>query len=67
MMMESGLVDLVDIELFMGDAEVKATVAKAQNHQVKVVMCNHDFDKTPPKRRTHQPIAQNARTGSGYL
>lgn len=49
MMMESGLVDLVDIELFMGDDEVKTTVAKAQNHQVKVVMCNHDFDKTPPK------------------
>lgn len=48
-MIETGLVDLVDVELFMGDAGVKVVVAKANAHNVKVVMCNHDFDATPAK------------------
>ncbi|MGX7419786.1 type I 3-dehydroquinate dehydratase [Carnobacterium gallinarum] len=48
-MMASGLVDLTDIELFMGDEEVLAAVNYAHQHHVKVVMCNHDFDQTPAK------------------
>jgi len=48
-MIESGLVDLVDVELFMTEASVKAVVQKANDHNVKVVMCNHDFDATPAK------------------
>lgn len=48
-MMASGLVDLTDIELFMGDTAILAAVNWAHQHDVKVVMCNHDFDKTPDK------------------
>lgn len=48
-MMASGLVDLTDIELFMGDTAILAAVDWAHQHDVKVVMCNHDFDKTPDK------------------
>ena len=48
-MIPTGLVDLVDVELFMSEANVKETVSLAQAHGVKVVMCNHDFDKTPEK------------------
>lgn len=46
---ESGCVDLVDIELFAGDEAVKETVALAKSCGVAALLCNHDFDKTPPK------------------
>ncbi len=41
------LVDLIDVELFTGDEVVKDIVASAHNSEVKVVMSNHDFFKTP--------------------
>ncbi|NFG63241.1 MULTISPECIES: type I 3-dehydroquinate dehydratase [unclassified Clostridium] len=43
------LVDLVDVELFTGDDFVKEIVEVAHNNEVKVVMSNHDFLKTPCK------------------
>ena len=43
----TGLVDLIDVELFTGDEIVKDIVASAHNSGVKVVMSNHDFFKTP--------------------
>ncbi|MDO5073529.1 MAG: type I 3-dehydroquinate dehydratase [Neisseria animaloris] len=45
----SGLTDIIDIELFAGEAEVKETVALAKANGVAALLCNHDFDKTPPK------------------
>ncbi len=45
----TGLVDLVDVEVFTGDDIVKDIVASAHEHGVKVVASNHDFDKTPEK------------------
>jgi 3-dehydroquinate dehydratase-1 len=41
------LVDLVDVELFTGDEIVKDIVDCAHASDVKVVMSNHDFFKTP--------------------
>ena len=38
---------MIDLELFTGDDQVKETVAYAHAHDVKVVMSNHDFHKTP--------------------
>ncbi|MGM3161993.1 type I 3-dehydroquinate dehydratase [Dickeya undicola] len=46
---DSGLVDLIDLELFTGDQAVSETIAHAHARGVKVVMSNHDFHKTPPK------------------
>lgn len=46
---ESGLADLVDIELFAGDRLVKEVVEAAHKNNVKVVISNHDFAKTPEK------------------
>ena len=43
----SGFVDCVDVELFFGDAVVKAVVAAAHSNNVKVIASNHDFEKTP--------------------
>ncbi|WP_085247056.1 type I 3-dehydroquinate dehydratase [Gilliamella mensalis] len=45
----SGLVDLIDIELFTGDDYVKDMIAVAHKNRVFVVASNHDFEKTPSK------------------
>lgn len=43
------MADLIDVELFTGDEVVKSIVETAHENGVKVVMSNHDFDKTPAK------------------
>lgn len=48
-MIQSGMVDMIDVELFTGDELVKEIVDFAHSNKVKVVMSNHDFFKTPPK------------------
>lgn len=45
----TGLVDLIDVEAFTGDEEVKEIIKFAHEVKVKVVASNHDFDKTPSK------------------
>lgn len=46
---KTGYVDLIDVELFTGDDIIKEIVLEAHNLNVKVVMSNHDFDKTPER------------------
>ena len=46
---ETGLVDAVDVEVFIGDEVVKKIIEGAHAAGVKVVASNHDFDKTPDK------------------
>ncbi|OTN90535.1 3-dehydroquinate dehydratase, type I [Enterococcus sp. 7E2_DIV0204] len=46
---EHGAIDLLDVELFMDDICVQATIKAAHEKAIKIVMCNHDFDKTPTK------------------
>lgn len=48
-MVATGDADMIDIELFTGDEIVKEIVEFAHAHNVKVVISNHDFDKTPIK------------------
>ncbi|MGG8078362.1 type I 3-dehydroquinate dehydratase [Klebsiella aerogenes] len=43
----SGLVDVIDIELFNDEAQICALVKDAHQAGVKVIMSNHDFHKTP--------------------
>ena len=45
----TGNVDLVDVEAFTGDEVVKEIIEAAHACGVKVVVSNHDFDKTPYK------------------
>lgn len=45
----TGLIDLVDVEAFTGDEEVKEVIEFSHSVNVKVVASNHDFDKTPSK------------------
>ncbi len=43
----SGVVDLVDVELYMGDKFVESMINQLHRMDVKVIVSNHDFDKTP--------------------
>lgn len=43
----SGDIDLVDTELFRGDAVAGEIIAQAHACGVKVIASNHDFEKTP--------------------
>lgn len=46
---QSGYADLVDVELFTGEAAVSAVIKAAHDCGVKVIVSNHDFQKTPEK------------------
>ncbi len=46
---ETGLVDLIDIELFNEESQMKGLVKHAHENNVFVIISNHDFDKTPDK------------------
>lgn len=48
-MVAIGIADMIDVELFTGDEIVKEIVDFAHSKDVKVVMSNHDFFKTPTK------------------
>ncbi|EML6499041.1 type I 3-dehydroquinate dehydratase [Clostridioides difficile] len=45
----TGLVDLIDVELFMGDKVIDEVVNFAHKKEVKIIISNHDFNKTPKK------------------
>jgi 3-dehydroquinate dehydratase I len=44
-------IDLIDVEFFMGEEVVSKLVACAHKTNIKVIMSNHDFDKTPSKEK----------------
>lgn len=43
----SGFVDMIDVELFIGDDIVKELLEKAHQNNVLVILSNHDFHQTP--------------------
>ncbi|MGT2906674.1 type I 3-dehydroquinate dehydratase [Streptococcus dentiloxodontae] len=60
--LENGAADLLDVELFMDEAEVAVTVDLAHKKGVKIVMCNHDFFATPAKEEIVKRLtAMNAK------
>lgn len=42
-------VELVDVELFIGDSVIRKLVSLAEEHQVLIIASNHDFTQTPAK------------------
>jgi len=46
---QSGMADIIDVELFTGDGDVSEIVAAAHACRVHVIISNHDFHGTPPK------------------
>jgi 3-dehydroquinate dehydratase I len=46
---ESGLADLIDVELFHEEEAVKTLIDSSHRNGVYVIVSNHDFQQTPPK------------------
>lgn len=46
---ESKLIEVIDVELFNDEADVKKIVKAAHDNEVRVIISNHDFHKTPSK------------------
>lgn len=46
---KSGYIDLVDVELFSSETEIIKLIKIAKENNVKIIMSNHDFFKTPSK------------------
>lgn len=46
---KTGYVDLIDAEAFTGDNAVKRIISSAHTYNVKIIVSNHDFHKTPDK------------------
>ena len=44
---QSGHVDLVDVQAFLGEAPAKELIHEAHRHGVKVIASYHDFEQTP--------------------
>ncbi len=49
-LLNEGSFDLLDVELFMPAVGVGQTIELAHEKNKKIIMCNHDFDKTTSKR-----------------
>ncbi|MGL5426188.1 type I 3-dehydroquinate dehydratase [Serratia fonticola] len=61
---DSGLVDMIDLELFTGDDLVKEAVAHAHAKNVLVIMSNHDFHKTPPQEEIVKRLCKMQELGA---
>ncbi|NDO83664.1 type I 3-dehydroquinate dehydratase [Citrobacter sp. NCU1] len=60
----SGIIDMIDLELFTGDEEVRTTVEFAHSKNVKVIMSNHDFHKTPTANEIIQRLRKMQELGA---
>lgn len=63
----SGYVDLIDVELFMGEELMKELVSAAHRCGVAVVASNHDFAKTPAKEEMIQRLCKMQELGADVL
>ncbi len=46
-LINTGIVDIVDIEVLLGDEIVENMVAYGKEHNVKIILSNHNFKRTP--------------------
>ncbi|PLR83640.1 type I 3-dehydroquinate dehydratase [Bacillus canaveralius] len=46
---KTGLVDIIDVELFNDEKDIKILIDAAHTNNTYTIISNHDFDKTPPK------------------
>ena len=63
----SGYVDLVDVEIFMGEALSGQIIEDTHRCGVKVIGSNHDFHKTPSKEEIIRRLTKMQRLGADIL
>ncbi len=61
---ESGLVNIIDVELLMGASAAQQLIAASHKNNVKVIMSNHDFSKTPDNDVIIERITKMENLGS---
>ncbi len=64
---DSGLVDIVDVELFVGEQVVEDLISYAHTKGVCVVTSNHDFDKTPEEAELLKRLVKMEALGADVL
>ena len=64
MLAKSGYVDMIDVEAFTGNEEVREIIDTAHACGVKVVASNHDFYKTPPKEELISSLCKMQELGA---
>ncbi|MDO4680766.1 MAG: type I 3-dehydroquinate dehydratase [Aerococcus sp.] len=62
--LDNGTLDLLDVELYMPADNVESLIQLAHDKGVKVIMCNHDFDKTPAKDDIVERLTQMEEKGA---
>lgn len=61
---DTGLVEMIDLELFTGDELLKDAIEHAHAKGVKVIASNHDFHKTPPKEEIVKRLCKMQELGA---
>lgn len=64
---QSGFVDLLDVELFSGEAAVSRLVQTTHACGVKVIASSHDFEKTPEKEEIIRRLCAMQRLDADIL
>ena len=64
---QTGMVDLVDVEIFTGDKTVRRIIKKVHRAEVKVIASNHDFEKTPAKGEIVRRLCKMQLMGADIL
>ncbi|WP_080876366.1 type I 3-dehydroquinate dehydratase [Oceanobacillus timonensis] len=64
---ETGLVDFVDVELYQGEDTVQNLISTAHQQHTYVIVSNHDFQKTPPKSDIVSRLKQAEELGGDVL
>lgn len=64
---DTGLVDIIDVEAFTGDNFVKEVIQYAHASGVKVIASNHDFEKTPSKEEIISRLKKMQGMGADIL
>ena len=63
----SGLIDLLDVELFRGDDTVRDIISFAHECDVAVVVSNHNFTETPPQEEIVSRLQKAQALGADIL
>jgi 3-dehydroquinate dehydratase-1 len=63
----TGQVQIIDVELFSGEAVVKTLIEAAHANDVYVIISNHDFVKTPTKEEIISRLCKEQELGADIL
>ncbi len=64
---QARLTNIIDIELFNDETEIRTLVDAAHKNNIAVIISNHDFDKTPSKEEIISRLQRAAELGGDIL